>query len=233
MSVFETLWELFNRGGLMMWPILVGSVLALTVAVERLWFLRRSRVLPLRTVQEVLRLVREGRIDEARAVCRADDSPFAIIALAGLDWWDHGFEAVREAIADAGRREAPRLVRGLGLVGTVASVSPLMGLLGTVLGMIEVFRSISLTGPGGGEELSSGIAVALLTTAFGLSVGIPSLVLYNVLSSRAERLVAAMEAACHEIVRSAQPSAETAGAPPARAAESASEGLAAAGGGEL
>ncbi|GAB4368444.1 MAG: MotA/TolQ/ExbB proton channel family protein [Acidobacteriota bacterium] len=227
MSVFGTLWQLFERGGWMMWPILVASVLALTVAIERFWMLRRSRVLPGRTVDEVLRLVRAGRIDEARAVCRADGSPFAEIALAGLDWWGHGFEAVREAIADAGRREAPRLIRGLGLVGTVASVAPLMGLLGTVLGMIEVFRTISLTGPGGGEGLSSGIAVALLTTAFGLSVGIPSLVLYNVLSSRAERLVLAMEAACHEIVRSAQPEA----ASTIRAAAE-PEGIAAAGGGD-
>lgn len=205
MSFLSSTLDLFHRGGWMMWPILIGSILALAVAIERFWGLRRSIVIPERTVTQVLTLVAEGRIDDARGLCRADGSPFAVIALAGMDWWAHGADAVREAIGDAGRREAPALTRGLGVIGTVASVSPLMGLLGTVLGMIEVFRTISLTGPGSGEGLSSGISVALLTTAFGLSVGIPSLVLYNLLNSRAEKLVLAIEAACHEIIRRSQP----------------------------
>lgn len=201
--MFSTIWELFNKGGWMMWPILAGSVVALTVAIERFVALRRVKVIPQRTVRQVMNLVDQRKIAEARAVCEHDGSPFAIIALSGLEWWHHGVDAVREAVGDAGRRETPSLLRGLGVIGTVASISPLMGLLGTVLGMIEVFRTISLTGPGSGEGLSAGIAVALLTTAFGLSVGIPSLILYNVLSSRAERLVLAIEAACHDLLRRA------------------------------
>ncbi|UCF66218.1 MAG: MotA/TolQ/ExbB proton channel family protein [Acidobacteriota bacterium] len=202
------LWSLFTRGGLVMWPILLASVLALAVALERLWMLRRSRVIPEATVRQVLRLVRGGKIAEAREVCRHDGGPFSRIVVAGLEWWSQGFDAVREAIADAGRREAPKLMRGLGIIGTVASVTPLLGLLGTVIGMIKVFRTISLTGPGQGQELSAGIAEALLTTAFGLTVAIPALVVHNLLASRAEQLVVDIERACHQIVRSSgdQPS---------------------------
>lgn len=202
--MFETIWDLFNKGGWMMWPILVASVLSLAVAIERFWALRSETVIPTKTVRQVVQLVDQGKIEEARAICSHEGSPFSRIALAGLEWWHHGVDSVKEAVGDAGRRETPSLARGLGIIGTVASVSPLMGLLGTVLGMIEVFRTISLTGPGGGEGLSSGIAVALLTTAFGLVVGIPSLILYNVLSGRADRLVLAIEGACHEIVRRAE-----------------------------
>jgi biopolymer transport protein ExbB len=208
-----TIWDLFTRGGLMMWPILAGSVLALTVALERSWALRRRTVIPRRTARQVVDLVDRAQIQEAQAVCRHDGGPFARIALAGLEWWHHGLDAVREAIEDAGRREAPRLMRGLGVIGTVAAVSPLMGLLGTVLGMIKVFQTISLTGPGQGQGLSAGIAEALLTTAFGLAVGIPALVVHNVLASRAERLVLDIEGACHEIVRRAEMTPHAPGEP--------------------
>lgn len=207
MSFVSTLLDLFIKGGWVMWPILIASVLALGVAIERFWALRRVLVIPDRTVRQVLSLVGDGKIDEAKAVCQHDGSAFATIALAGLDWWPHGADAVREAIGDAGRREAPSLMRGIGVLGTVAAISPLMGLFGTVLGMIQVFREISLTGPGSGEGISAGISVALLTTAFGLTVGIPSLVLHNMLASRAERLVLAIEAACHQIVRRSSPAA--------------------------
>ena len=193
--------ESFNRGGPVMWPILAASFLALTVTVERAWALRRSRVIPPGTVSQVLRLVRDGRIPEAREVCRHDGGSFARIVHAGLEWWDQGPDAVKEAIEDAGRREAPLLMRFPGVIGTVASISPLLGLLGTVLGMIEVFRTLSLTGPGQGQGLSAGIAQALITTAFGLAVAIPALVAYNLLASRAEALVRDIEEACHGILR--------------------------------
>ena len=184
-----------------MWPILAASFLALTVTIERVWALRRSRVIPPGTVSHVLRLVRDGRIPEAREVCRHDGGSFARIVHAGLEWWEQGPEAVREAIEDAGRREAPLLMRFLGVIGTVASISPLLGLLGTVLGMIKVFRTISLVGAGQGQGLSAGIAEALITTAFGLAVAIPALVAYNLLASRAEGLVRDIEEACHGILR--------------------------------
>ncbi|HHN75425.1 MAG TPA: MotA/TolQ/ExbB proton channel family protein [Acidobacteria bacterium] len=185
----------------MMWPILAASLLALTVAIERSFALRRSKVIPLATVRQVQGLLAGGRIREAAEVCRHDGGPFARIVFAGLEWWEQGSEAVREAIEDAGRREAPVLMRWLGVIGTVASVSPLMGLLGTVLGMIKVFRTISLEGPGQGQGLSAGIAEALITTAFGLAVAIPALVVFNMLSSRAERLILDIEEACHGVLR--------------------------------
>lgn len=197
------LWAFFLRGGPLMWPILGASILAVAVAGERIWALRRSQVIPVSTVKQVLEHVAEGKVQEALAVCRHDGGPFSRIATTGLEWWEHGAAAVKEAVEDAGRREMPRLTRGLGVIGTVASISPLLGLLGTVTGMIEVFRTISLTGPGQGEGLSAGIAVALLTTAFGLSVAIPMLVIYNLLVSRAERLVRDVESACLDIVRHA------------------------------
>jgi len=205
----STMLSLFRQGGPIMWPILVLSIVAAAVALERAWALTRARVVPRGTVTQVLRLVAEGRVREAIEVCRHDGGPFARVAMAGLEWWGQGPEAVREAIEDAGRREAPRLMRFLGVVGTVASVSPLLGLLGTVTGMIKVFQTISLTGPGQGEALSAGIAEALLTTAFGLGVAIPSLIVHNILASRAERLVLEIEEACHAILRHAgEPAAE-------------------------
>jgi biopolymer transport protein ExbB len=193
--------DIFNRGGPLMWPILLASVVALAVAIERALVLRRGKVIPETTVRQVLQLVGEGKITESREVCRHDGGSFARIARAGLDWWDHGPEAVREAIEDAGRREAPKLMRALGVVGTVASISPLLGLLGTVVGMIQVFATISVTGPGQGQGLSAGISEALLTTAFGLSVAIPALIIYNMLTSRAERLILDIEGACHDMLR--------------------------------
>lgn len=193
--------DVFNRGGPLMWPILLASVIALAVAIERALVLRRSRVIPEATVRQVLQLVSEGKIAESREVCRHDGGSYARIARAGLEWWGHGPEAVREAIEDAGRREAPRLMRALGVVGTVASISPLLGLLGTVVGMIQVFATISVTGPGQGQGLSAGISEALLTTAFGLSVAIPALIIYNMLTSRAERLILDIEGACHDMLR--------------------------------
>ena len=193
--------DVFQRGGPLMWPILLASVVALAVAIERGLVLRRSKVIPETTVRQVLQLVAENKITESREVCRHDGGAFARIARAGLDWWEHGPEAVREAIEDAGRREAPRLMRALGVVGTVASISPLLGLLGTVVGMIQVFATISVTGPGQGQGLSAGISEALLTTAFGLSVAIPALIIYNMLTSRAERLILDIEGACHDMLR--------------------------------
>jgi biopolymer transport protein ExbB len=193
--------DVFQRGGPLMWPILAASVLALAVAIERALVLRRRRVIPETTVRQVLQLVADGKITESREVCRHDGGSFARIARAGLDWWEHGPEAVREAIEDAGRREAPKLMRALGVVGTVASISPLLGLLGTVVGMIQVFATISVTGPGQGQGLSAGISEALLTTAFGLSVAIPALIIYNMLTSRAERLILDIEGACHDMLR--------------------------------
>ncbi|MDQ7007048.1 MAG: MotA/TolQ/ExbB proton channel family protein [Acidobacteriota bacterium] len=197
----SAIWDLFSRGGPVMWPILAASLLALTVAVERSLALRRSKIIPLATVRQVQGLLAGGRVREAAEVCRHDGGPFARIVFAGLEWWEQGTDAVREAIEDAGRREAPVLMRWLGVIGTVASVSPLMGLLGTVLGMIKVFRTISLEGPGQGQGLSAGIAEALITTAFGLAVAIPALIVFNLLSSRAERLILDIEEACHGVLR--------------------------------
>ncbi len=199
------LWALFDRGGPVMYPILIASFVALAVAIERAWALRRVRIIPEPIVRQVLRLVSSGRISEAIEVCRSDGGPFSRIVISGLQWWEQGPDAVKEAIEDAGRREVPLLMRALGVIGTVASISPLLGLFGTVTGMIKVFRTISLTGPGQGQELSAGIAEALLTTAFGLAVAIPALVIYNLLASRAERLVLDIEGACHDIVRQAHP----------------------------
>ncbi len=201
MNPIKQAWELYIQGGPLMWPILAASLVALTVAVERFWALRRPKVIPATLRHSLRGLIRGARIDDAIDLCSRTPSSLSRITQAGLEWWDQGPEAVRESIEDAGRRETPRLLRGLGVIGTVASISPLMGLLGTVTGMIRVFHTISLTGPGQGESLSAGIAEALLTTAFGLVVAIPSLVLYNLLRSRAESLVGEIEDACREILR--------------------------------
>jgi biopolymer transport protein ExbB len=192
--------ELFQRGGFIMWPILACSVLALTITIERLLAYRRNRVLDPEGVARITALVEAGREDEALTYARARQDPFSRIVRAGLENRPYGLDEVKDAIQNAGRQEVPRLQRFLGALGTIAAISPLLGLLGTVLGMIRLFRDIKMHAVGDPAALSGGIEQALLTTAFGLTVAIPSLVAYNILRDRSENALRALERACLDVV---------------------------------
>lgn len=178
-------------------PIGLCSVGAVTIALERFWTLQRRKIVPPRFVEVVRDQLARGRFDEATALCASTDAPIAAILHAGLRHVAGGRAAVREAMEDRGRREAVGLERFMGLLGTLASVSPLLGLLGTVTGMIETFQRVSTSATGAGGvsagALASGIWEALITTAAGLTVAIPAYLLYRVIIARVDHLTVELE----------------------------------------
>lgn len=192
--------EWFVAGGPVMWVILLGSLASLWVLIEKTWTLRGSAVLQPAVASTVRTLSRAGQIEEACNHCAENPGPYSSIAGAAIDASPFGAAEVRVAVTAAGRQEAARLERFLPVVRTVASVSPLLGLFGTVLGMIQVFAAISQTGLGQAEELSSGIQQALITTAFGLAVAIPSLVIFNTVHARVQLLTLSMERDIIELI---------------------------------
>ena len=195
------MWETIAQGGVLMAPIAACSVLAVWVIVDRAFHLRRSKVMEPEIVAVIDSLEEPGDIPLARSICDKHPGPFAAIVRVALDHRERPREELRELIEDQGRQEVAGLERGLGLLETVAAIAPLLGLLGTVFGMIQVFEVVSLQGVGQAQSLSGGIAQALITTAAGLSIGIPALVAYNYFSGKAERLVLDMEAHTNRLVQ--------------------------------
>jgi biopolymer transport protein ExbB len=187
------MWEMILAGRYMMIPISLASLIGLTVIIERALVLRRGKVVVPEIAGAVESLSASTDLSVAYAICERKPGPFANVVMAGLDHADNDWTIMRDVLEEAGRQEATRLTRRLGILETVAAVSPLLGLLGTVLGMIRVFGTISLAGLGNPETLSSGISEAMVTTAAGLIIGIPALVAHNWLSGRADRIIFDLE----------------------------------------
>ena len=185
--------DLMQRGGWLMWPILLCSVIALGFFFERLFRLRGKLVVPRELVQKVDALIVEGQLEEARAWCETGSSAMARIYMAALGVAGQSRATVKEVVLEAGRREAVDLERHLPVLSMVASIAPLLGLLGTVSGMITTFNQISYYGVGNPGSLAGGISEALLTTAAGLSVAIPTLVGHRFIAGRADRLIESLE----------------------------------------
>jgi len=185
--------ELIIRGGVFMYPILLCSVIALAIFLERLWVLRRGRVLPGQFIRNVEALLRKNKVAEALFLCQGHASSIARVFLGGLKNTGRGMWLVKEGIEEMGSREAVTLERRVGALATIANLTPLLGLLGTVSGMIKTFNVISVQGVGNPAPLAGGIAEALVTTASGLCVAIPTLVCYRILKDRTESLVFEME----------------------------------------
>ena len=186
-------WELFQQGGLVMYPLFLCSILALGITLERAFCLRRKRIIRPEIVSVIENIKGPEDVGLAHTVCNQYEGPFAHVIRAGLDNRQLPVDEIRESIVDQGRQEAGALQKGMVVLETVASVSPLLGLLGTVLGMIKVFQEISEVGIGRGNLLAGGIAEAILTTAAGLFIAIPSLVFYNYFSSKVEGLILEIE----------------------------------------
>lgn len=185
--------DLFIRGGVFMFPILLCSVLALAIFLERLWVLRRGNVLPEKFIRNVENMLRKQKLSEALFLCQGHGSSIARVFLGGLKNTGRGMWLVKEGIEEMGSREAVTLERHVGALATIANLTPLLGLLGTVSGMIKTFNVISVQGVGNPGLLAGGIAEALITTASGLCVAIPTLVCYRILKDRTESLVFEME----------------------------------------
>ncbi|MBN2644759.1 MAG: MotA/TolQ/ExbB proton channel family protein [Desulfuromonadaceae bacterium] len=185
--------ELFHKGGPLMYPILFCSILALAIFFERFWTYSSIARRSARLSGEVETLVKQQHLVEARAVCQR--SPFLLshIFSVALSAAGHSRERIKVLVEEVGSRQLTTLERYLGLLATIAAISPLLGLLGTVLGMIRAFTDLSIQGVGTPETLGAGISEALITTATGLSVAIPVILLHKYLTSRADRIANDME----------------------------------------
>lgn len=194
------MFEIIKSGGWLMWPIMLGSVVAMAIIIERFWSLQRKRILPPDLLPQVWMLYREGKLDENAIRKLKISSPLGAILAAGLANRHHGRDVMKECIEESGRRVVHELERFLNTLGTVAMVSPLLGLLGTVFGMIEVFNSLVKHGTGDPSYLAGGISVALITTAAGLTVGIPCLMFHRYFERLVDEYVVHMEAEALKLV---------------------------------
>ena len=185
--------EIFQAGGFLMYPLGAAYLLTAAFIIERALNLRESRILNQNLVNRVTDLVEAGRPERAIQACRNNPSIFTNIVVAGLEIAGKGELRAKEAIEDAGRHETVKLKRYLNALGTIAAVAPLVGLLGTVTGMILVFRTIAESGGGQAAALSTGIFQALITTATGLSVAIPALIAHNFFQEKVEGIVTELE----------------------------------------
>jgi biopolymer transport protein ExbB len=187
------MWELVRAGGLFMWPIIVCSIAAVGILLERLWTLQRKRVLPQELIKKVSDLAEKSQVTPKVIEALEKNSPLGRVLAAALANRHRGREIMMERVEDTGRHVVHELERFLNSLGTIASISPLLGLLGTVSGIITAFNAVMMGGMGDPSKLAGGISQALITTAAGLSVAIPSLIAYRYLRGKVERIVIDME----------------------------------------
>jgi biopolymer transport protein ExbB len=186
--------DVLSRGGWIMVPLALCSIIALAVIVERiLWGPRRSRVIPKKLLDEVWALINSGRLEEIIGLCRATDAALARIIISAVKNMNKPRNEIIEAIEMAGKKESARLERFLGILGTIAAIAPLLGLLGTVFGMIKTFTVIQIEGVGQSAQLAGGISEALITTATGLTIAIPTLIFYRYFLHEAKKITLEME----------------------------------------
>lgn len=185
--------ELIQSGGWLMLPILACSVLALAICFERLWMLRAARVTPKGLLAETWQAVKSGQLTAERLAAIKSSSALGVILAAGLNNASHGREIMKESVEEAASYVVHDLERFLNPLGTIAAITPLIGLLGTVIGMIKVFTEIMVQGTGNASVLAGGISEALITTASGLAVAIPALIFHRYFQRRIDSLIVTME----------------------------------------
>ncbi len=187
------MWEIVRAGGPFMWPIIICSVALVGIVLERLWTLQRKRVLPQELIKKVSELADRNQVNPKVIEALEKNSPLGRVLAAALANRHRGREIMMERVEDVGRHVVHELERFVNSVGTIASISPLLGLLGTVTGIIEAFRGVMLGGMGDPRMLASGISEALVCTAAGLTVAIPAYVAHRYLRGKVERIVFEME----------------------------------------
>ena len=185
--------EIIRAGGWLMAPIILCSILALTIIAERFWSLRRSRVVPYDLGKQVEDWAARHELDRRHIDQLRSGSALGRVLAAGLVNRHRSRELIKEAVEDTGRHVVHELERFLNTLGTIAGISPLLGLLGTVIGMIKVFSAIMVHGVGNANQLAGGISEALITTAAGLTVAIPSFFFYRYFKGKVETYVVSME----------------------------------------
>lgn len=184
---------MIKSGGWLMLPIILCSIGAMAIIGERFWTLRKNKILPPDLVPQIWKLSREGKLDASALRSLKMSSPLGAVLAAGLANSRHGRDIMRTSIEEVGRQIVHELEKFLNTLGTIASITPLLGLLGTVVGMIKVFTAIMMHGVGDPTILAGGISEALITTAAGLSVAIPSLIFHRYFERLIDEYVLNME----------------------------------------
>lgn len=185
--------EIIQSGGWMMVPIIISSILALAITVERFWTLRAEQIAPKDLLAKVWGWMKNNQLDSSRIKELRASSPLGRVLAAGLMNSRHGRTIMKESIEEVASHEIHEMERYLSALGTIAAVAPLMGLLGTVIGMIKVFSEIVIAGTGQANLLAGGISEALITTAAGMVVAIPALIAHRMLQRRVDEVVVFME----------------------------------------
>jgi len=196
--------EFMHKGGPIMWVIFLCSVVALSVVMERLWQLRRAKIDTRKFMNDISNLLKRNKIMEAIDMCNRTPGPTPQVMKAGILKHDRSRPEIREAIEDAALGEIPLLEKNLPVLATIAHITPLLGLLGTVIGMLSCFQIIEQKStalqPVNPKDLAGGIWQALLTTVFGLCVAIPTYVAYNYLVNRVNGFILGMEKSATDLV---------------------------------
>jgi biopolymer transport protein ExbB len=199
-----SLWQTFLAGGPVMWPILLCSIFAMAIILEKFWHVNKIRIDTQQFLSSVLEKMKRHQVKEALEICEKTKSPISHILKAGILKYDRPRPQIKEAIEDASLYEIPRLEKNLSMLATIAHISPLLGLLGTVAGMVRCFQTIQAKAtsfhPVSPGDLAGGIWEALLTTVAGLIVAIPTFIAYNYLVSRINSFILEMEKASTELV---------------------------------
>jgi len=199
-----SLWQTFLTGGPVMWPILLCSIFALAIILEKFWHVYKIRIDTQEFLGSILDKMKRHQVKEALEICEKTKSPISHILKAGILKYDRPRPQIKEAIEDASLYEIPKLEKNLPMLATIAHISPLLGLLGTVTGMVRCFQTIQAKAtafhPVSPGDLAGGIWEALLTTVAGLIVAIPTFIVYNYLVSRINNFILEMEKASTELV---------------------------------
>lgn len=195
------LFEIFLKGGIIMWAILATSIVGLAVVIDRFIVLRKAKINVPAFMVRIRGFIKKKDIAGAISYCMQEQSPVANIVRKGLKKYRYGQSRVKDAIENAGSQEINKLEKGLPVLASVAGIAPLLGFLGTVTGMIQAFMTIEdLAGAANPSDLAGGIWEALITTAFGLIVGIPALALYNYFLTFVKKLVSEMETVANDVI---------------------------------
>ena len=187
------MFELLKSGGFLIWPILLCSVISLAIILERFLALKTNDVAPPALLDKIRKMLKKGELDTKAINEIEENSPLGKVLAAGLRNPNQHRVVIKDAIEEAGRHVVHDLEKHLQTLGTIANITPLLGLLGTVIGMIKVFSAITTFGVGDPQALAEGISEALVTTAAGLSVGIPSLMFHRYFKGRVNELTVGME----------------------------------------
>ncbi|MDA2919534.1 MotA/TolQ/ExbB proton channel family protein [Desulfobacterota bacterium AH_259_B03_O07] len=185
--------EFIKKGGIFIYPIILCSIIGLSIFLQKVWMLRTKRTIPEQFIRTLYELITLGKFSDARVLSRTSDSAIARIASVALENADKSKQELKEKIEESGRKEASELGRNIEGLGAISNVSTLLGLLGTISGMIKIFGVISEQPIVSPPSLAGGISEALYTTAFGLSVAIPAFIAYKYTSGKAEEIAAELE----------------------------------------